>query len=271
MGIPTLLPFENRCSNLLFSDAELHAHVYWEFTVFTDGICRNIVNGKEHLVSEGMLIILGPPHAHSIQSITSSHVHRDIFISSDELITICKTIFTETLYDRISDAVTPVLLQLTPELLKELKQLFSILDAAYVQQQSSIPIKSIVHSIVVFLLGQVVMSESISHTSSVSWLSKQLLFLHQPDIFRQNTESIIKQTGYSHSQYLRKFKESTGMPLIKHLIDLRINHAKYLLKTTSKSVLEISADVGYDSINYFIRTFKHYTGVTPLQYRLQNR
>lgn len=271
MRIPTLLPSEDRNIELLFSDAEIHSHFYWEFTLFTDGICKNTINGVPYTMSEGSLTVLGPSHTHSIVSMTPSHIHRDIYISTAALQALCRDLFSEAFYQRFTDPDNPVVLQLPPDFSKELEHHLSVLDAAYVQQQSKDIIDPLIRSILIFLLGQIFMSESIPHHGSVSWLSSQLAYLRQPIVFRQNIDDIIKQTGYSHSQYLRKFKQATGMPLIKYLIDLRMNHAKHLLKSTSKSVLEISSEVGYDSVNYFIRTFKNCTGVTPLQYRLQNK
>jgi YesN/AraC family two-component response regulator len=47
----------------------------------------------------------------------------------------------------------------------------------------------------------------------------------------------------------------------------RVKRAKKLLRSTDKTVSEISADVGIKDANYFIRTFKQSEGITPLQYR----
>lgn len=269
MNIPILFPSEEREINLLFSDATLHSHYYWEFTIFTSGVCKNIINGREYSVSEGSLVILGPPHSHSIVADTPTHVHRDVFILPADLHKICTELFDEDFYQRLCDPDNPVVCKISSHFTKELERSFSILDAAYVQQKSAGIITSIVRSIIIFLLGYIYMNINIVYQASASWLSTQLAYLHQPEVFRQNIDDVIKQTGYSHSQYLRKFKQATGVPLIKYLINLRINHAKMLLSSSTKSVLEISTEVGYDSINYFIRVFKTYTGMTPLQYRLQ--
>ena len=270
MNIPILFPAEDRNTNLLFSDAELHSHFYWEFTTFTSGVCKNIINGKEYTVSEGHLVILGPAHSHSIIASTPTHTHRDTFISTTDLHRICIELFDEDFFQQLCDPDTPIVYKLSSHFAKQLEHSFSILDAAYVQQQSAETLNSIIHSIIIFLLGQVYMASKIIHQSNVSWLSAQLTYLHQPEVFRLNIDDVINPTGYSHSQYLRKFKQSTGATLIQYLIHLRITHAKMLLTSTAKSVLEISTEVGYDSVNYFIRVFKTYTGVTPLQFRLQN-
>lgn len=269
MDIPILFPAIDRNTNLLFSDATLHSHFYWEFTLFTSGTCKNTINGKELIVTENFLTILGPSHHHSIISITPTHTHRDIFIDSKQLQTICDSMFGKSFYQRLSDVDNPVVYKLPSHLVKSLDYSLSLLDAAYIQQNANESIEPVIRSIIVFILGQTFMKDNIHSEAHISWLTNQLTYLRQPEVFSQSTDDIIANSGYSHSQYLRKFKQATGIPLVKYLIDLRVTHAKMLLRSTTKSVLEISTEVGYDSINYFIRVFKSHTGVTPLQFRLQ--
>ena len=43
--------------------------------------------------------------------------------------------------------------------------------------------------------------------------------------------------------------------------------AKNLILNTKKPITEISADVGYNQISYFIEQFKGAYGLSPLKYR----
>ena len=65
----------------------------------------------------------------------------------------------------------------------------------------------------------------------------------------------------------RYFKDQMGMNFADYLCRLRIAQAKELMKDSSLSIQEISARVGYNSSNSFIRTFKRYESVTPGQFR----
>ena len=51
------------------------------------------------------------------------------------------------------------------------------------------------------------------------------------------------------------------------LTSIRIENAKQLLRDTSLSVIDIAANVGYDSSEHFIRKFRSATGKTPGEYR----
>ncbi len=69
-------------------------------------------------------------------------------------------------------------------------------------------------------------------------------------------------------QYLcHFFKEIAGMPPVKYLISYRVGRAKEFLENSTKTVLEVSLDCGFDNVSYFIRQFRRETGMTPREYR----
>lgn len=65
------------------------------------------------------------------------------------------------------------------------------------------------------------------------------------------------------------FKKYTDTNYSKYLTGLRLDEAQKLLSTTEKTVEEICYEIGYNDYFYFNKTFKKYSGVTPLQYRRQ--
>ncbi|GAU79560.1 response regulator [Fusibacter sp. 3D3] len=68
-------------------------------------------------------------------------------------------------------------------------------------------------------------------------------------------------------QYLSKlFKEETGQNFIEYLTHIRVVMAQTLMKTSHKSVKEISFEVGYSDPNYFSRLFKKQTGLMPTEF-----
>lgn len=74
-----------------------------------------------------------------------------------------------------------------------------------------------------------------------------------------------------NTQYLcHFFKEISGVSPMQYLIGYRISKAQDMLIHTTKSILEISLDCGFDNVSYFIRQFRRYTGMTPGKYRGKN-
>lgn len=73
--------------------------------------------------------------------------------------------------------------------------------------------------------------------------------------------------GISENHFIREFKSEVGITPTKYLNNLRLAHAKKLLRSSNMSVDEISETCGYARANYFCKIFKEHCGMTPLTYR----
>lgn len=69
----------------------------------------------------------------------------------------------------------------------------------------------------------------------------------------------------------KMFNNQIGMGFSKYINSKRIEAAKNLLITTEQSVREIANTVGVADDNYFSRIFRKYTGVSPLEFRNENK
>ncbi|MEP3932587.1 helix-turn-helix transcriptional regulator, partial [Rhodopirellula bahusiensis] len=58
---------------------------------------------------------------------------------------------------------------------------------------------------------------------------------------------------------------------IKYLIQVRIQEASRLLRSTDRSITDIAFDVGFSDSNYFSRQFRTHLGLSPREYRKQMR
>jgi transcriptional regulator GlxA family with amidase domain len=79
--------------------------------------------------------------------------------------------------------------------------------------------------------------------------------------------ALAAQANVSPSHYFALFKQQIGRPPIDFFIRLRMDHARELLDSTSSSVKEIAAIVGYHDQFYFSRVFKSVHQVAPTEYR----
>lgn len=82
---------------------------------------------------------------------------------------------------------------------------------------------------------------------------------------------IAKAAHLSVSRMAHLFKEEMGVTIVDYLTNLRINHAKRLLMTSDANCTRICYDVGYNNQSYFTRVFKQIAGLTPRQFRQQNK
>jgi len=85
-----------------------------------------------------------------------------------------------------------------------------------------------------------------------------------------NDVSLVKlaEQVYLNPAYLsRIYKQITGTNLSDYIYNTRLIKSKKLLKETNIKVHEVASAVGFESVAYFIRSFKKSTGMTPQEYR----
>lgn len=80
-------------------------------------------------------------------------------------------------------------------------------------------------------------------------------------------DHIAQQVDLSPDYFSRLFKEETGQNFIKYVTDVRIDHARELLRSSGMNVSEIACAVGFANVQYFSKIFKKSVGVKPTEYR----
>jgi len=82
-----------------------------------------------------------------------------------------------------------------------------------------------------------------------------------------DVQDLADAAGYSRHHFSRAFKASTGVSPRAHLAAVRIETAKRLLLFESCAVIDVAAQVGFDSLSSFTRRFATTVGTTPGQLR----
>lgn len=73
--------------------------------------------------------------------------------------------------------------------------------------------------------------------------------------------------GMSPAHFSTVFKQTMQISFIKYLTRIRMDRAKYLLRSTSLQALEIAREVGYRDSHYFSFVFRKNLELTPTAYR----
>ena len=101
-----------------------------------------------------------------------------------------------------------------------------------------------------------------------SHLISKLLIHIDADLTADLSLSALAKLLNVNSSYLSAlFKKELGSTLTEHVSKRRVTYAKFLLETTNLQIQTIAQHCGIPDVNYFTRTFKRYTGVTPKEYR----
>ncbi len=76
--------------------------------------------------------------------------------------------------------------------------------------------------------------------------------------------------GLSRWYFLRAFREANGMSPSEYVVQRRLDRAQNLLRATTRSVMDIAAEVGMTH-SHLSRVFSRKLGVTPTEFRRINR
>ena len=77
--------------------------------------------------------------------------------------------------------------------------------------------------------------------------------------------------GFNPSYLSALLKKYTGKSYTESLAKYRIEQAKQLLLLTNEKVYAVGQMVGYEDKYYFNRIFKRVTGMSPGEFKNQNR
>lgn len=81
-----------------------------------------------------------------------------------------------------------------------------------------------------------------------------------------NLDSLAQQFSINKYYLQKQFKKKMGLSPNEYLTRIRLERAKYLLRTTNETMTHIAQEVGYTA-SYFDNVFKKYESVTPHVYR----
>ena len=82
---------------------------------------------------------------------------------------------------------------------------------------------------------------------------------------------LASEIGFSKSQLLRKIKAVTGKTASEFIREIRLQEAAKLILKENYTASEVSYRVGFSSPSYFCKCFHDYFGVTPGDYKEENK
>jgi len=82
-----------------------------------------------------------------------------------------------------------------------------------------------------------------------------------------NVSMVADYFGMSVSNLSHRFKLYTNQKISDYITEKRFEYVGELLINTDYRISDISAMLGYTQTSNFIRKFKQYFGVTPVEYR----
>ncbi len=97
---------------------------------------------------------------------------------------------------------------------------------------------------------------------------QRVILAIEADLSRELTTSTLAKTqGVSVGYLSSVFRRETGKTLTEFIRIRRMDHARYLLRSTTLQVQSVAMHCGIVDLQYFSKLFKRHTGKTPSEYR----
>ena len=238
-----------------------HTHNHWEILIVVKGKLNHTINEFQEIASTGYACLIRPSDCHRLDCFSNEKNTEFINFTfpnetAEKLFNFYKS------YSINLEDSAPLHFFLESALIDSI-----IKQALIAQSASKIAYEQfsllMVHQLITILFSQ----NLNTNTAYPDWLNDFLTYLHNPSCFEETVSELASHTPYSYTHLSRIFKQYLGKTLIEYLSELKIVYAKRMLRTTIKSILDISLDLGYDSVSSFNHNFKNLTSLTPTQYR----
>jgi AraC family transcriptional regulator len=80
-------------------------------------------------------------------------------------------------------------------------------------------------------------------------------------------KELAQLSGLSVDHFARAFRESTGAPPHRYLVERRLNHARELLERTDRPIADIAQTLGFTDQSHLTNLFRRHFGATPARAR----
>ncbi len=250
------------------------AHDFWEMVYIDSGSVEVSRDGEPLVLRQGEIIFHKPNEFHTIKAHESSP---NFFVISF----VCKSA-AMAFFDRFTTKLSPALKPFIASIIKEaegtyvipkndtkLKRL-TLCEGAPIGGEQLI--KSYLEQLLILLLRQMTEKKSISIFPTRESMEGHLVSDIEAYI-KKNLDrplrvgELCRVFGYSKSYLSYLFKAQSSRSLVQFYNECRIAEAKRLIREGVYSFAEISDRLGFDTPQYFARTFKRVCGLSPTEFK----
>ncbi len=241
---------------------EKHNHEYHEIFIVLADTVNYFINGRNLKLNKKTLSFVKRTDCHSFKGVNGSNATHINLYFSDELLKLVSNGIDINLYTKLmQESVTFSLNS------QEYDYINYTVDVINNSNRNSYIYFTELKSLLYNLLNIINRNTNKLNLTYPDWFNELILQIHKPSFISSSVKDIYSACNYSEPIIINAFKKFTGVTPVKYLNELKLNYACNMLKNTNKTTLEISQDIGYESLSHFNRIFKSHFNITPKQYR----
>lgn len=238
-----------------------------------------VADGTKYQLLEGQFCLLQPGTVHDLQAFADNatpFAHMDFFFHTERENSfptkpgqIDLHSFQHLMQPRLNDfegLAIPVLLEPSKPYLY--RNLLMDMIESWLEPNPLSKLKA--QAIATQLLHHIILDHSdpaslrSSHPHDLDWIPSYFSF-HLAETL--NIQDLAKRANLSTSRFRAVFRERYGAPPHQYLINIRLDHAKELLSTSTYSIAQIAEYCGFSDISHFSSMFRNREGISPGVFR----
>jgi AraC-like DNA-binding protein len=246
-----------------------------EFSYIYKGCVELYVLEEKHLIKEGEGYVILPDCMHRITNFFNEEgLYDTIYVDPDFIFGKQTYVLFQKYYMSICSIINKGVIFFSikekwgAELVEELKNIADLLEKTppYYEIDVNRKLLNIWKIILENTEDKNMRKKSVSRNVE-STIKKMIYFIQANYEKKIYLDDIALSANIGKGECCRLFKTYLCTTPIKYLMEYRIEQSISMLLDGNKTITEIAMDVGFNSINHFIDTFKKITGTTPHKYK----
>lgn len=246
----------------------IHYHDFYEIVIYLGSAGIFAINGQEHLVQRGDIVLINMFDPHTLKYRKDSHYER-FSISIDPNLLLSFNTVSSNLLDIFtrSNRHYPVFHVEGKCLDKYLRILHEYSDLKPAHGQD-IYEKALLHQIASYLYSDCFdgIHNDDKDSRHVSLVASLVEYINNHLADDLSLNILAQHVNYSEYYICRIFKSVTNYTLNNYIIEKRISQATNYLKSDIP-IARAAEMAGFNNYSYFYKTFKKYMGVSPADYK----
>jgi len=249
----------------------LHRHDFPEVFWVAHGAGTHWINGEEHPLHAGILVMIRPGDAHGFRSDKQGVLVKNIALRPDVLAHVHRRYFRQDDgFWNGKNAAVPRHYSVSPDQLKQLNAAFDELarDSAglFDIERFLLNLLHLIHC----ESGSNEARQLAAYPGLPGWLARALVrWGEDPGLFSEGTPALARLAGRSPEHVARVLHGSTGRTPTEWLNGMRMGYAAKQLEVTNRKVLDIAMECGFGSLGHFYAVFQNAHHCAPRAYRMR--